>query len=70
MKFDELSNRVTACAIEVHWELSLGLLELTYKQCFCPLGGCSKQDHLLHPPSVLRVLRGEIILYLYGSLGA
>jgi len=33
MEFDELSNRVIACAIEVHWELGPGLLESTYEQC-------------------------------------
>jgi hypothetical protein len=27
MEFDELSNRVIGCAIEVHWELGPGLLE-------------------------------------------
>ena len=33
MKFDELSNKVLGCAIEVHRELGLGLLESTYEQC-------------------------------------
>jgi GxxExxY protein len=33
MKFDELSNRVIGCAIEVHRILGPGLLENTYKQC-------------------------------------
>ena len=33
MEFDELSNRVIGCAIEVHRELGLGLLESTYEQC-------------------------------------
>lgn len=33
MKFDELSNRVLGCAIEVHRELGPGLLESTYEQC-------------------------------------
>ena len=33
MKFDELSNRVIGCAIEVHRELGPGLLESTYEQC-------------------------------------
>ena len=57
MEFDELPNRAIACAIEVHRELGSGSLELICKQCFCPL-------------RALRVLRGETILYLYGSLGA
>ncbi len=33
MEFDELSNRVIGCALEVHRELGPGLLELTYEQC-------------------------------------
>ena len=33
MKFDELSNRVIGCAIEVHRQLGPGLLESTYEQC-------------------------------------
>jgi GxxExxY protein len=33
MEFDELSNRVICCAIEVHRSLGPGLLESTYEQC-------------------------------------
>jgi GxxExxY protein len=33
MNFDELSNKVLGCAIEVHKELGPGLLESTYEQC-------------------------------------
>ena len=33
MKFDELSNKIIGCAIEVHRELGPGLLESTYEQC-------------------------------------
>ena len=33
MIFDELSNRVIGCAIEVHRVLGPGLLESTYEQC-------------------------------------
>ena len=33
MKFDELSNKVIGCAIEVHRELGPGLLESIYEQC-------------------------------------
>ena len=65
MEFDELPNRVIDCAIEVHRELDPVLLESTYERRLLPLGGCSKQDRLLHPPSALRVLRGETILYLH-----
>jgi GxxExxY protein len=33
MEFDELSNRVIGCAIEVHRNLGPGLLESAYRQC-------------------------------------
>ena len=33
MEFEELSNRVIGCAIEVHRALGPGLLESTYEQC-------------------------------------
>lgn len=33
MEFDELSNRVIGCAIEVHKILGPGLLESAYEQC-------------------------------------
>ena len=33
MEFDELSNRVIGCAIEMHRNLGPGLLESTYEQC-------------------------------------
>ncbi len=33
MDFDDLSNKVIGCAIEVHKNLGPGLLENTYKQC-------------------------------------
>ena len=33
MTFDELSNKVIGCAIEVHRQLGPGLLESTYEQC-------------------------------------
>src|ERR1041385_7953841 len=33
MEFDELSQRVIGCAIEVHRTLGPGLLEPTYRQC-------------------------------------
>ena len=32
MKFDEISNKVIGCAIELHRELGPGLLESTYEQ--------------------------------------
>ena len=33
VEFDELSNRVIGCALEVHRNLGPGLLESTYEQC-------------------------------------
>lgn len=33
MEFDELSNRVIGCTLEVHRDLGPGLLEFTYEQC-------------------------------------
>ncbi|MGO9376003.1 MAG: GxxExxY protein [Syntrophobacteraceae bacterium] len=33
MEFDDLSNRVIGCAIEVHRALGPGLLESTYERC-------------------------------------
>jgi GxxExxY protein len=53
MKFEELSNRVIGCAIEVHRELGPGLLESTYEQCLAhelTLNGISFK--LQHPQPV------------------
>jgi GxxExxY protein len=33
MEFDELSNKVIGCALEVHKQLGPGLLESTYERC-------------------------------------
>lgn len=33
LKFDELSNQIIGCALEVHRNLGSGLLESTYEQC-------------------------------------
>jgi GxxExxY protein len=33
VEFDDLSNKVIGCAIEVHRELGPGLLESAYEQC-------------------------------------
>ena len=33
MKFDELSNKVIGCALEVHKQLGPGLLESAYERC-------------------------------------
>ena len=53
MEFDDLSNRVIGCAIEVHRELGPGLLESSYEQCLAhelKLNGISFQ--LQHPQPV------------------
>jgi GxxExxY protein len=50
MEFDELSNKVIGCALEVHRELGPGLLESTYEQCLAhelKLNGISFE--LQHP---------------------
>ena len=38
MEFDELSQKVIGCAIEVHRTLGPGLLESTYRQCLTYAG--------------------------------
>jgi len=35
MEFDQLSNRVIGCALEVHRTLGPGLLESVYETCIC-----------------------------------
>lgn len=35
MRFDDLSNKVIGCALNVHRELGPGLLESAYEQCLC-----------------------------------
>ena len=50
MEFDELSNRVIGCAIEVHRALGPGLLESTYEQCLAyELGQAGIDFKLQHP---------------------
>jgi GxxExxY protein len=50
MEFDELSNRVIGCAIEVHRVLGPGLLESTCEQCLaCELGQAGIEFKLQHP---------------------
>ena len=66
MEFDELPKRVIGdCAIEVHRELGPRLLESPYEQCLV-----TKLKSGIKRFVLLRVLRGEIVLYLYESLGA
>lgn len=35
MEFDQLSNKIIGCAIEVHKILGPGLLESAYEECLC-----------------------------------
>ncbi len=54
MQFDELSNRVIGCALEVHRQLGPGLLESTYEQCLAhelKLNGI--RFRLQHPQTVV-----------------
>jgi len=53
VEFDELSNRVIGCALEVHRELGPGLLESTYEQCLAhELSQCNIPFKLQHPVPV------------------
>ncbi len=49
MEFDDLSNRVIGCAIEVHRELGPGLLESTYEICL------AHELHLANIPCATQV---------------
>ena len=50
MEFDELSNQVIGCALEVHRNLGPGLLESTYEQCLAhELGASGIPFKLQHP---------------------
>ena len=54
MEFDDLSNRVIGCAIEVHRFLGPGLLESAYEQCLAyELNRSGIAFHLQHPQPVL-----------------
>ncbi|RLL51953.1 GxxExxY protein [Mariprofundus sp. EBB-1] len=50
MKFDELSNRVIGCAIEVHRNLGPGLLESAYEKCLAYELGCNGIRYALQVP--------------------
>ena len=53
MEFDDLSNRVIGCAIEVHRQLGPGLLESTYEQCLAyELNRAGISFQLQHPQPV------------------
>ena len=54
IEFDELSNRVIGCALEVHRNLGPGLLESIYHKCLkkeLTIRGISFQSELLVPVS-------------------
>ncbi len=62
MEFDDLSNRVIGCAIEVHRHLGPGLLESTYEQCLAhELSLKAIKFKLQHPFITLRALRVLVI---------
>ena len=50
MEFDELSNSVIGCAIEVHRVLGPGLLESTYEQCLAYELGQAKIEFEIQRP--------------------
>jgi GxxExxY protein len=53
VRFDDLSNKVIGCAIEVHRHLGPGLLESTYEQCLAhELALQSIEFKLQHPVPV------------------
>ena len=53
MEFDDLSNRVIGCAIEVHRQLGPGLLESAYEQCLShELNRSGISFQLQHPQPV------------------
>jgi GxxExxY protein len=53
MEFDDLSNRVIGCAIEVHRHLGRGLLESAYEQCLAhELNRSGITFQLQHPQPV------------------
>ena len=58
MEFDELSNRVIGCAIEVHRHLRPGLLESTYEQCLAH--ELRRNSIAFHGPGIVR--RGVVNL--------
>ena len=45
MEFDELSNKVIGCAIEVHKQLGPGLLESSYERCLSFELTCANLRH-------------------------
>ena len=60
MKFDEVSNRVIGCAIEVHRHLGPGLLESTYEQCLARELSLSGIDFKLHTPLPVEYKRTKL----------
>jgi len=50
VKFDQRSNQIIGCAIEVHRELGPGLLESTYEQCLAHELKLNDIEFKLQPP--------------------
>ena len=50
MEFDELSNRVIGCAIEVHRVLGPGLLESAYERCLAHELSLARVPFLIQRP--------------------
>jgi GxxExxY protein len=50
MDFDDLSNRIIGCALEVHRELGPGLLESSYEKCLCHEFGLQGIAHEVQKP--------------------
>jgi GxxExxY protein len=60
--FEELSNRVIGCAIEVHRHLGPGLLESTYEQCLAhELNRNGTAYHVQYPQPVQYKISGSIV---------
>jgi len=66
MEFDDLSNRVIGCAIEVHRNLGPGLLELAYEKCLAYELGCSGINMLCKSPflSTTKALALNVLIVL------
>jgi len=54
MKFDDLSNRVIGCAIEVHRNLGPGLLESSYEKCLAYELECNAIPYAVQVPMPLK----------------
>jgi GxxExxY protein len=60
MKFDDLSNRVIGCAIEVHRNLGPGLLESAYESCLAYELECNKIPYAVQVPVPVKYKRVQL----------